>query len=376
MLRFSLFGVSALSLFLGVSLLRADAPTPDDALWLKVKGPNIVTSPTSDGGERPFVPVGIGYCRDVIIRAQDDEVMKFCKAHSLNTVRLCFYVRLFNGRKDKPIDIDQHLRDFVDPVVQSARRNGIYVILDDHEYLSSQIDELNARGKQKTVPWNEEEMQQWTDGWAKVAQRYRDEPYVLGYEVMNEPHGIAPEEAREKLTRALKAIRAVDTRHIVILGNCDWSHSRTMEPTWGPVASTVDSPYNNVAFSFHDYPQDDYPWKVQKSITTFRDAHQVPVLCTEFGATHWNKSETVCREHEAGLLALFAQERVGWMIWALKVLQDNPRNSYNETDKVGFGPPKQFDSCAYSDLWPPVARIMASPMPTKGKAVPDAAASK
>jgi len=347
-----------------ISLSVKAAPAPsDDYLWLRVKGKDIVTSPSSVGGEKPFVPIGIGYARDVIIRAQDDEVMKFCKQHHLNTVRLSFYLQFFNGKKDHPIDIEQHIREFIDPVVQAARRNHLYVILDDHEYLSSEIDEATAREKQKSNTWSEDQIQHWLNGWTKVAAHYRDEPIVLGYEVMNEPHDIPPEDASSKLTRALKAIRTVDTRHIVILGNNNWSHSRAMEKTWGAVASTVDDPYKNVVFSFHDYPQDDYPWKIQNSVTTFRDTHQVPILCTEFGATHWNKNETVCREHEAGLMALCAKEKIGWMIWALKKLADNPRAPYNLVDKIGLGPPPQFDSCPYSDLWAPIAQIVASPIP-------------
>ncbi|HEY8966848.1 MAG TPA: cellulase family glycosylhydrolase, partial [Candidatus Methylacidiphilales bacterium] len=257
--RLSSLASAALLLVVPLSL-RAAASEPDDYLWLRVKGTQIVTSASSEGGEKPFVPVGIGYARNVIFHENDEGVMKFCKEHYLNTVRLSFYIKYFNSKKDKPIDIDQHIRDFIDPVVQAAKRNRMYVILNDHEYLSSEIDEATAREKQKSNTWNEEETQQWIDGWTKVAEHYKNEPCVLGYEVMNEPHDIPPEVAREKLTRCLKAIRTVDTRHIVILSNNNWSHSRAMEKTWSGAASTVDDPYKNVVFSFHDYPQDDYPW--------------------------------------------------------------------------------------------------------------------
>jgi hypothetical protein len=91
------------------------------------------------------------------------------------------------------------------------------------------------------------------------------------------------------------------------------------------------------------------------------------VICTEFGATQWNKSETVCRKFQAGILAVFAKEDIGWMVWALKKLIDNPRNPYNEVDRTGLGPPAVHDSCQYSDIWEPVARIMSSPMPEPTK---------
>ncbi len=329
-----------------------------DFAWLKAEGTKIVMP---DG--KTFIPAGIGYCRDVIMANLDDGVMEFAKARALNTIRLCIYTRFFNNNLDAPIDLDAHIRDFIDPVVQAARRHGLYVILDDHGYFSEKIDESKAREKQNAALWNEEGVTEWTSRWRKIADYYKDEPHVLGYELMNEPHDIRPDLAREWYIRAIREIRKVDRKHIILVGSADWSHARSLEKTWGKAAETADAPYNNLVFAFHDYPEDNHPWIVKKYVTEFRDAHRVPVMCTEFGATHWNKSETVCREFQAGMLAFCAESGTGWMIWALKELTDQPRNPFNEVDKVGFGPPRRMDSCSYSDLWVPAARVMASPFP-------------
>ena len=56
------------------------------------------------------------------------------------------------------------------------------------------------------------------------------------------------------------------------------------------------------------------------------------------------------------MMALFAKEDVGWMIWALKRLEDNPRTPLVKPT---------YDSCCYSDIWIPTARIMASPFPKR-----------
>jgi aryl-phospho-beta-D-glucosidase BglC (GH1 family) len=350
-----------------------------DHVWLSVKGSDLVTSPKSKGGERRFIPAGVGYARDVIIKAQDDEVMKFCKERSLNTVRLAFYTNRFNGDTKKPIDIDQHIDGFIDPVVKSAVANNMYVILDDHEYFHQRVDEDTARGTQTSAVWDEKTLNQWIDRWVKIATRYKDEPNVLGYELQNEPNGIAPEIVRDWYTRCLKAIRQVDKRHIIIVGNHNWSHSRAMEGTWGAVAKTVDAPYNQVVFAFHDYPLDDEPWKVQRNITAFRDKYNVPVMCTEFGATWWDHDETTCRQFQSGMMSVFSKENVGWMIWALKTVIDNPRNptppNRNKDEskedyavrmkehRARYNGKPPFDSLAYSDIWAPTARIMASEFP-------------
>jgi aryl-phospho-beta-D-glucosidase BglC (GH1 family) len=343
--------------------------TDTQHIWLKVKGSHIVTSEKSREGEKPFIATGVGYARNVIMAAQDEEVASFCKSMHLNTIRLPFYLRFFNNRETEPIDLEYHLRTFVDPVIQAAKRHGLYVILDSHGYFSGQVDEARARQTQKNVNrWNEEGVSEWVNRWQQVAAYYKDEPYVLGYELCNEPHDIEPQTVRDWYGRARAAIRQVDPRHIIIVGNCDWSHSRSLEKTWGGFTESFDAPYNNTVYAFHDYPTDNHPWIVQEHITAFRDKHNVPVMCTEFGASWWDHDETTCREFESGMLGLFAKENVGWMVWALKTVINNPRHPHPLPKKIADQLPKdqqprQFDSCAYSDIWGPIARIMGSPMP-------------
>lgn len=333
-----------------------------DYAWLKVDGKRIVNARSG----REFIPVGIGYAKGVIIKPQDDAVMKFCKDHHLNTVRLAFYTRVFNGDYKRPIGIDQHIAEHIEPVVDAARRHDMYVILDDHEYFHQRIDEASARGKQNSRIWDEATIQKWIKGWEAVARKYKDDPHVLGYELQNEPYGMPPAQVREFYGRCIKAIRKIDKKHIILVGTNNWSHARALENTWGGFTKSIDAPYNNVVFAFHDYPKDNNPWIVQKHVTEFQKRYNVPVMCTEFGATHWQHGETDCRKFIAGMLALAAKEDFGWMIWALGTLEENPRNPYNEVDNKN-GPKRRSDSCAYSDLWPPVARIMGTPFPTPAK---------
>ena len=342
--------------------IRVDGTRGDNEhLWLRVKGKHIVTSPSAKGGERVFVPVGLGYARKTVFGGdgEDDAVAKYCKEHHLNTIRLAFYTRHFNSFPNQPIDIDKHMVEQIDPVVAAAKRQGLYVILDAHEFGSGTINENLARSEQKYGLWNERAFEEWIGAWVKVAARYKDEPYALGYELLNEPHDQPGPTVREYYTRCLKAIREVDQRHIIIVGTADWSHSRALEPTWGAVARTVDAPHNNILFAFHEYPKDNDPWFVRDWVVQFRDKYNVPVLCTEFGATFWSHSETVCRDFQAGLLALCAQEDIGWMIWAMSGFADDPREPLNP----GGGSAR--DSCPYTDIWPPMAEIMGSPLPVR-----------
>ena len=111
-----------------------------------------------------------------------------------------------------------------------CRDNGLYLILDMHDAPGGQtgdnIDDSYG------YPWlfeSERSQQLFCDIWRSIAERYKDETTILGYELINEP--IAPyfenmDELNGKLEalhkRAVKAIREVDTNHIILLGGAQW----------------------------------------------------------------------------------------------------------------------------------------------------------
>lgn len=83
-------------------------------------------------------------------------------------------------------------------------------------------------------PWlmtSEESQQQFVEIWKKIADHYKNEPVILGYDFLNEP--IAPyfgndmkmlNAALEPLyKRVVAAIREVDKNHIVMVGGAQWN---------------------------------------------------------------------------------------------------------------------------------------------------------
>src|SRR5206468_1829450 len=59
--------------------------------------------------------------------------------------------------------------------------------------------------------------------WEAVAERYRDNPWVSGYNVMNEPADRLRTRVAAFYDRAVDAIQAVDPRHIVFLDGNTYS---------------------------------------------------------------------------------------------------------------------------------------------------------
>jgi aryl-phospho-beta-D-glucosidase BglC (GH1 family) len=102
--------------------------------------------------------------------------------------------------------------------------------------------------------WESEENQKKTIAlWKKLAERYKDSPWIGGYDLINEPISIsgkningtdemsnAPLEASE---RNHEAIRTVDKKHIIIEGNGWGNNYNGLTPLWD----------NNMVFSFHKY---------------------------------------------------------------------------------------------------------------------------
>lgn len=92
--------------------------------------------------------------------------------------------------------------------------------------------------------------------WERIAERYKDEPWVTGYNLLNEPADPHPEFARLLgfYDRAIEAIRNVDERHILFLDGNTYATDfgkfpRDVKERWG----------ENVAYAIHDYSVFGFP---------------------------------------------------------------------------------------------------------------------
>ena len=193
----------------------------------------------------------------------------------------------------------------LDRVIAWCRDRHIWVILDMHcapgGQTGTNIDDSWG------YPWifESEAQQQLAVGfWRSIAQRYADEPAVLGYDLLNEP--IAPPAAQlnprlEPLYRKItEAIRQVDTNHAVILGGAQWDSNFAV---FGP-------PFDrNAIYTFHKYwtaPTKD----VIQPYLDFRERYQAPIFMGESG------------ENQDGWIAQFRamleKNDVGWTFWPYK----------------------------------------------------------
>jgi endoglucanase len=195
----------------------------------------------------------------------------------------------------------------LDRVIGWCRQEGLLVVIDLHAAQAGQtganIDDSNG------WPWlytDAVAQQATSDLWKNIAHRYRDNPAVLGYDLLNEPlpHYPAMRQFDSKLEPLYKrftaAIRTEDKHHAIILGGAKWDSDFTV---FGP-------PFDaNVIYQFHTYWTPPEQATVQKYID-FREKNNVPIWLGESGE---NQDEWI-----AQFARLLEKNDIGWAFWPYK----------------------------------------------------------
>lgn len=230
----------------------------------------------------------------------------FIKKIGLNSVRVPFNFRLFTN-EEEPAEWKETGFELLDRVVGWCREEGVWVILDMHCAPGGQTgDNIDDSWG---YPWlfrNPGLQQRTIDLWTRIAARYKDEPIVIGYDLLNEP--IAPYFDTTALNgmlepfykRLVASIRTVDPHHVIILGGAQWDGNFRI---FGP-------PFDrNLAYTFHKYWTDTTQSVIQDYVD-FRERFDVPIWLGESGE---NTDQWI-----AGFRNLQEKNGIGWCFWPYK----------------------------------------------------------
>lgn len=152
----------------------------------------------------------------------------------------------------------------LDWVIEQAGKNGMYVILDMHGCPGGQsMDHCCGTLCQNDLYTDVNCQNTMELLWTVIAARYKDNPVVAAYDIMNEPqnnsgyegeHSYDPWQAESWAMsnaiydRMIKAIRAIDTRHVITVEGI-WRVSNLPDP------ATVG--WENVMYQTHLYDNDE-----------------------------------------------------------------------------------------------------------------------
>ncbi len=235
---------------------------------------------------------------------EDD--IRFIKRSGFNSIRVPFDYRLF-VTDDEPRKLEGVGYELLDRVVGWSKKEGLYVVLDMHAAPGGQTGDNIDDSWGYPFLFESAESQELTARlWRKLAERYKDEPTVIGYGLLNEPvpHFFDTNYFNPKLEpvyrKIVASIREVDKNHIVFLGGAQWD---TNFKVFGP-------PFDaKAAYTFHKYWMDVNQQAIEEYVA-FRDRYNVPVWLGESGE---NTDAWVASFRE-----LLERNRIGWSFWTYK----------------------------------------------------------
>jgi endoglucanase len=143
---------------------------------------------------------------------------RFIKSLGLNLVRLPLNYRHFED-DIAPFVLKAEGFEHLDRVVDACARNGIYTILDLHAAPGYQNQHWHSDNPtHMALFWEHKHFQDravWL--WERLAEHYRSNDWVAGYNVLNEPSDPTEQRIEPFYHRAAQAIRAIDPDHMLFL---------------------------------------------------------------------------------------------------------------------------------------------------------------
>jgi endoglucanase len=247
-------------------------------------------------------------------------------AWGFNSVRLPMHFDLYTLPVDQEPVAGQNTwleKGFAltDSLLGWCRANHLYLILDLHATPGGQGNDLpiSDRHPEKPSLWESEANRSKTIAlWRKLAERYANEPWIGGYDIINEPNWGFEDAADSRGTKETKniplkqlmqditkAIREVDKKHIIIIeGNGFGNNYNGILPAWD----------DNMVMSFHKYGNFTQVSSIQHFLG-LREKYNLPLWLGESGENSNNWYTNTIRMVE--------DNDIGWAWWQLKKIGSN-----------------------------------------------------
>lgn len=241
------------------------------------------------------------------------EDIQYIAKTGANSIRLPFHYKLFTDEDYMGLSVNQDGFQRTDTLVEWCRQSGLYIILDMHDAPGGQtgdnIDDSYG------YPWlmvSEKSQQQFVEIWKKIADHYKNEPVILGYDLLNEPIATYFKNEEDMLNskleplykKAVEAIREVDTNHIVLLGGSQWNSNFSI---------FTDSKFDDkIMYTCHRYWSDTLQANIQDFVD-FRDSVNLPIYMGETGE---NTDQWI-----AAWTRLMVKNNIGYHYWPYKKLE-------------------------------------------------------
>jgi len=230
-----------------------------------------------------------------------------------NSVRLPMHYNLFTPAiEDEPVQGQITWKDkgfnMVDDLLDWCESNSMYLILDLHAAPGGQGTNAAISDYDDTKPslWESQDNKSKTVAlWRKLADRYKDEEWIGGYDLLNEVNGdhVTGTGLKQFYVEITNAIREVDTKHMLFIEGHDWANNfNGITPAWD----------DNMVYSFHKYWSKNDTGSIQW-VLDLREQQNVPLWMGEAG----ENSNVWFTE----AIKLFEDNNIGWSWWPMKRIE-------------------------------------------------------
>jgi hypothetical protein len=247
---------------------------------------------------------------DNYVTEQDVRAMALMGANSLRPALLASQLMPKEQPESQPYAFSDEGFRFLDSLVTWSTRYRVGIIWDMHGAPGAQNAENISDSDGEARLWTEPDAY-WPRLralWRRIAERYAGNPYIIGYDLLNEPllrryAGIDEADLRTLYVQLTQAIRQVDPNGIIFVEGDDWAQNfRMLEPIdWDP----------HLVLAFHTYP----PTASAEGLgrwDSLRSRYGVPLWHGETGEVE----APFDRNRES--TAFLRSANVGWSWWTHK----------------------------------------------------------
>lgn len=290
--------------------------------------------------------------------------VQFIKDCGFNVIRIPLNYRHFESDSNPFVYLKKGF-ERLDKIIQACERQGLYVILDLHSVQGWQNGDWHADNSSRHALFWVDKISQdrFYALWEELARRYKNNPAIAGYNLINEPISNAPYGRFGSITQyepnwkllnkiyqtAVNRIRLIDPDHIIFLeGDYFSTLFDGLEPPFADHLVYSSHNYVPAMTSGKPYPGwiDDCYWDLHKienqfietSGYQFAQKYKVPLWVGEFGGSVNYPSQSMAWQFAAlnDQLAVFEKYGVHWTFWAYKdigsmsVVQTRPDSPFNQ----------------------------------------------
>ncbi len=260
----------------------------------------------------------------------DDADAQYLASIGMNCVRIPVNYRHFEDDA-KPFIFKEEGFRHLDRVIDLLAKHGIYSVIDLHSLPGSQNHHWHSDNRTNVAAfWDHPHFQdRVVEIWKKFAAHYKGNPWVGGYNPMNEPADESRKVVGPLYSRLVHEIRAIDPDHILFLdGN-----------TYSTEMDIFDEVFENTVYAAHDYAAPglggggDYPGFTGDKYfdkNTIREQYlkrteycrktNTPRWVGEFGPIYSGneQKDVMLRQLLEDQMDIFREDGAGWTIWMYK----------------------------------------------------------